>query len=177
MMEKKGKRNGKHWGAGRGSDELSPHLPSSECLCAATRGEFEGQGGVMVSWVPPSALRMPVCCHKMRVNNQQLKDSVYTLEKVKVLVTQSCPTLCDPVDCNLPGSSVHEILQARLLEWVAISFSSYTLEVNTKTFIKRIECGCLSEGVWTAMPCKSWWLWIVVTCNSTENRSWIKTKQ
>ena len=32
---------------------------------------------------------------------------------------QSCPTLCDPVDCSLPGSSVHGILQARILEWVA----------------------------------------------------------
>ena len=39
-------------------------------------------------------------------------------------VTQSCPTLCDPVDCSLPGSSVHGILQARELEWVAISFSN-----------------------------------------------------
>ena len=37
-------------------------------------------------------------------------------------VTQSCPTLCDPVDCNPPGSSVHGILQARVLEWVVISF-------------------------------------------------------
>ena len=36
-------------------------------------------------------------------------------------VDKSCPTLCDPVDCNLPGSSVHGILQARTLEWVAIS--------------------------------------------------------
>ena len=36
---------------------------------------------------------------------------------------QSCPTLCDPVDCSLSGSSVHGILQARILEWVAISFS------------------------------------------------------
>ena len=40
-----------------------------------------------------------------------------------VLVAQSCPTLCDPMDCNPPGSSVHEIFQARILEWVAISFS------------------------------------------------------
>ena len=40
-----------------------------------------------------------------------------------MLVTQSCPTLCDPMDCSPPGSSVHEILQARILEWVAISFS------------------------------------------------------
>ena len=38
-------------------------------------------------------------------------------------VTQSCPTLCDPVDCSLSGSSIHGILQARILEWVAISFS------------------------------------------------------
>ena len=40
-----------------------------------------------------------------------------------VSVAQSCPTLCNPIDCSLPGSSVHEILQARILEWVAISFS------------------------------------------------------
>ena len=35
-------------------------------------------------------------------------------------VAQSCPILCDPVDCSLPGSSVHGILQAKILEWVAI---------------------------------------------------------
>ena len=40
-----------------------------------------------------------------------------------MLVAQSCPTLCDPMDCSLPGPSVHEIFQARILEWVAISFS------------------------------------------------------
>ena len=38
-------------------------------------------------------------------------------------VAQSCPTLRDPMDCNLPGSSAHEIFQARVLEWVAIAFS------------------------------------------------------
>ena len=38
-------------------------------------------------------------------------------------IAQLCPTLCDPMDCSLPGSSVHGILQARILEWVAISFS------------------------------------------------------
>ena len=39
-----------------------------------------------------------------------------------VLVAQSCLTLCDPMGCSLPGSSVHGILQARILEWVAIPF-------------------------------------------------------
>ena len=43
--------------------------------------------------------------------------------KVKVLVAQLCTTLCEPVDCSLPGSSVHRILQARILEWVASPIS------------------------------------------------------
>ena len=38
-------------------------------------------------------------------------------------VAQSCPTLLDPMDCSLPGSSVHGIFQARALEWIAIAFS------------------------------------------------------
>ena len=39
------------------------------------------------------------------------------------LVAKSCPTLCDPMDCSLPGSSVHGIFQARIMKWLAISFS------------------------------------------------------
>ena len=42
-------------------------------------------------------------------------------------VPQSCPTLSDPMDCSLPGSSIHGIFQARVLEWGAIAFSA-TLE-------------------------------------------------
>ena len=38
-------------------------------------------------------------------------------------VVKSCPTLCDPMDCSPPGSSVHGTLQVRTLEWVTISFS------------------------------------------------------
>ena len=43
-------------------------------------------------------------------------------------VAQSCPTLSDPMVCSLPGSSVHGIFQARVLEWVAIAFSLFGLE-------------------------------------------------
>ena len=46
-----------------------------------------------------------------------------TKVKVKVLVAQSCPTLCDLMDCSLPGSSVYGILQARIPQWVAMPFS------------------------------------------------------
>ena len=43
--------------------------------------------------------------------------------KKEMLVAQSCPTLCDPMDCSPPGSSVHGVLQAEILEWVAVTFS------------------------------------------------------
>ena len=52
-----------------------------------------------------------------------------------VLVIQSCPTLCDPTDCSPTGSSVHRILQARILEWVFISFSRRTLW----KFLKKLK--------------------------------------
>ena len=45
------------------------------------------------------------------------------VERRKKKVAQSCPTLCDPMDYSLPGSSVHGIFQARVLEWGAIAFS------------------------------------------------------
>ena len=53
-------------------------------------------------------------------------------------VTQSCPTLSDPTDCSLPGSFVHGILQARVLEWVAIAFSTrftYLNRIDSNSFI------------------------------------------
>ena len=43
--------------------------------------------------------------------------------EVKVMVTQSCLTLFDPMECSDPGSSAHGILQARILDWVAVPFS------------------------------------------------------
>ena len=58
-------------------------------------------------------------------------------------VAQSCPTLRDPMDCSLPGSSVHRIFQARVLEWGAIAFSKRTIypwgvrECQPKIFEKR----------------------------------------
>ena len=50
-------------------------------------------------------------------------------------VTPSCPTLSHPVDCSLPGSSVHGIFQARVLEWVAISFSKLSIEWHIFLFV------------------------------------------
>ena len=61
-----------------------------------------------------------------------------TGKKVKVLVAQLCLTLCDPMDYSPPGSSVHGILQARILEWVAIPFSKESSQPQDQTWVSRI---------------------------------------
>ena len=53
-------------------------------------------------------------------------------------VAQSCLTLCDPMDCSLPGSSLHGILQARVLEWIAISFSRGSSQPRDRTRVSLI---------------------------------------
>ena len=58
--------------------------------------------------------------YKIKIKEGRL---LYIKHYVSVLVAQLCPTLQDPMDHSLPGSSVHGILQAQILEWVAISFS------------------------------------------------------
>ena len=66
----------------------------------------------------------------------------------KVKVTQSCSTLCDPMGCRSPGSSVHGILQARILEWVAIPFLPQRIFPTQGSNPGLLNCGqilcCLS---------------------------------
>ena len=57
-----------------------------------------------------------------------------------MLVAQSCLTIHDPLDCSPPGASVHEILQARILEWVAISYSRGSSPAKDQTCISSISC-------------------------------------
>ena len=76
-------------------------------------------------------MRRPVCF-----------SSLYSQKmKVKVLVTQFCPTLYDTMDCSLPGSSVHGILQARILEWVAMPSSRGSSQPRNRTQGSRIAGG------------------------------------
>ena len=53
---------------------------------------------------------------------------------------QSCPILCDPMDCSPPGSSVHGILQARKLEWVAMPFSRGSSQSRNRTRVSCVSC-------------------------------------
>ena len=70
--------------------------------------------------------------------------------KVKVFIAQSCLTLCDPVDCGPQGSSVHGILQARILEWVAISYSRDLPEPGIKP--ASLKPPTLADGFCTTVP-------------------------
>ena len=62
-------------------------------------------------------------------------------------VTQSCPTISDPMDCSLPGSSVHGILQARILEWVAMPFARGSSQPRDRT-----QVSCIAGGFFTGFP-------------------------
>ena len=71
-------------------------------------------------------------------------------------VAQSCPTLCDPMDCSPPGSSVHGILQARTLEWVAIPSSRGSSRPRDQTKV----C-CFAGGFFTTEPPGNIILWFL----------------
>ena len=78
-------------------------------------------------------------------------------------VAQSCPTLCDPMDCSLPGSSIHGIFQARILEWVSISFSKGSSRPEDQTQVSCVVGRCFT--IWATYPrplqneasCQSYW--------------------
>ena len=77
----------------------------------------------------------------------QLCSPLYSCRAIWVVcsccwLTKSCPTLCDPMNCNLPGSCVHGIFQARRLEWVVISFSKGSSHPEDWTHIGCIDRCC-----------------------------------
>ena len=85
------------------------------------------QGWERAGWarVPKSPLSPDLCPPDLSLRDRWQSPQVKLLShhQCPVLVAWSCPTLCCPMDCSPPGSSVHGILQARIVEWVAIPFS------------------------------------------------------
>ena len=64
-----------------------------------------------------------------------------------------CPTLCDRMDCSLPDSSVHGIFQARIVEWVAISFSRGSSQPRDQTWVSLIAGRCF---IWATREAPNW---------------------
>ena len=117
--------------------EFGWNLPSSlsldvpQCWIGLTKEEGVG-------WV----------CGLLRAYKSQGRVTYFTFLIVKVSeVAQSCLTLCDPVDCSPPGSSIHGFSQARILEWVAISFSRGSSWPRNQTHISLIAGRCFN--LWT----------------------------
>ena len=95
-------------------------------------------------------------CQLLKLKTYSLRNcgaSTFHHGKCKLkLATQSSLTLCDPMDCSPPGSSVHGILQARILEWVAISFSRGSSQPRDQTQVTHI----VKDYLPTEPPGKPW---------------------
>ena len=90
-------------------------------------------------------------------------------------VAQSRMTLCDPMDCSLPGSSVHGILQARILEWVAVPFSRASSQIETRSPILQVDSLPSEPPKNTGVASLSLLQWIFSTQES--NRSLLHFRQ
>ena len=86
-----------------------------------------------------SCLNEDSFCWLFKSSTPKYSQSNYLSERKKESeITQSCPTLCDPVDGSLPGSSINGILQARILEWVSISISRGSSQPRDWTHVSCI---------------------------------------
>ena len=87
------------------------------------------------------------CIGRQILYHYATREAPYLLSEVEWSeIAQSCPTLCDPMDYSLPGSSVHGIFQVRVLEWGAISFSRGSSQPRDQTRVSRIVGRCFT--VW-----------------------------
>ena len=96
--------------------------------------------------------------------------SMWDLPGTHAKSLQSCPTLCDHMDCSPLGSSVHGILQARIQEWVAISFSGDL----PRPGIKLVSPALAGRFLMTGPPGRSCMIYFEVKHLRKENEEWVK---
>ena len=101
---------------------LPTQAPSSHCPFTDAQKKRKFKVSFPPCAIFPEATLIPLKYHERKQNTENIPEKQLFQDKVKVKVAQWCPTLCNPMDCILPGSSVHGLLQARILEWVAIPF-------------------------------------------------------
>ena len=98
--------------------------------------------------ISPRRLREVWCLlsdHRKAIHFLPESNLSLTLKKVKESeVFQLCPTLCNPMDCSLSGSSIHGFFQARILEWVVISFSRRSSQSRDWTRVSSITGRCFT---------------------------------
>ena len=135
-------------------------------MCGLNPGSAPGPTSSLLCHLEPTPLSLHVLIHKMETVASSLKGCLMGF------FTQSYLTLCDPTDCSPPGSSVHGILQDRILEWVAISFSGGSSPPRDLTQVSRVAGRCFTDRAtreaqrdekshvkqWCLEHLLSWWL-------------------
>ena len=119
-------------GGGPETPSLIGELRSYMLSCTANNSSEKVPAVCAPGKASPSGPRMAaslLCPHPLEKERPPLWHLFFESENV----SPSCPTLCDPVDCGPPGSSVHGILQARTLEWVAMPFSGGSFRPRDRT--------------------------------------------
>ena len=139
------------WGEavwGHNTGEVESDGPSEIILVALWKGSTGAGAPVRTSWAMQvrslyqrtnrmdSVLFEALHSEVSKIITNSPKSAHPSNERKKV--AQLCPTLCDPMDCSLPGSSIHGIFQTRILEWVAISFSRGSPRPRDWTRVSRI---------------------------------------
>ena len=114
-------------------------------------GKFWKRWEYQTTWPASWEICMQVEKQQLQLDMEQQTGSKSVKDYVKAIychsayltfmqteVAQSCPTLCEPIDCSLPGSSVHGIFQAIVLEWIAISFFRRSSQPRARTQVSHI---------------------------------------
>ena len=128
------------------------------------------------------------CSHQIKFilpfMEERTHESLHSFSlSVCLCVCASCPTLCDSIDCSLLGSTVHEIFQARILEWVAISFSRGSSQPRDGSPVSLVSPESDSLPRWvlyhcTTMDQKEWGcdIWNRLVGPSEYHTNWSKSK-
>ena len=137
-----------------------------------TRGYWE-MTVFLPSWSPQSLCSecFPILCDLSKPWHEELNAATC---HCACMHAQLCPTLCDPMDCSLPWSSVHEILQVRILEWAAMPSSRGSSWPRDQTNISYVFCIAggffTTESTWQAPSV------IVYDINCTEGKRWLSVR-
>ena len=132
------------------------YMPSRFCCCYIT--------SVVSNSVRPHRRQPTRNCHPWDSPGKNTRVGCHFLIQCMKVNSESevallCPTLCDPTDCSLPGSSIHGIFQARVLEWVAIAFSISHFScvqffVTRWTVVRQapLSMGFSRQEYWSGLP-------------------------
>ena len=132
-------------GSGRSPGVGNGNLLQYSCLeSSMDRGTWQATvHGVTKSWTWLKWLSTHIRVHQ----ETETRAGILVVKVGKSEVAQSCLTLCNPMGCSIPGSTIHGIFQARVLEWVAISFSRRSSRPRDWTWISRIAGRCFTVWV------------------------------